>query len=650
MATTGLGVTIGSYSLRAVKLRRKGSGYVVQRVFADRLNDETRSVAGRALAAKSIRGAPATVGLTGRDVIIRYSQVPPVPEWRLRTLMKFEVDEVGSQSGGDVSADYRKLRLPDPEGERADDTILVALARNTYLDRLIRSCGAGGVKVGATCPNSIALFNAFAVNATYGEDETSLLVNIGAEDLDIAIQQGGELLFARNATPGGAAFTEAIQQAFNTSPGKADQMKIAKGDVTPRGQAKYPDPTSEKVANAIMGVAGQLSSLIQSTLMIARAQAKLPDLKIDRVLLAGGGASLKGLDLYLKQAMGIPVERLDPFAISDLSSLPDDERALAERAPHEFAVAVGLAQQRLDPLAFDLEVLPAALRRRRDFVTKGVWAAGAGVLALLILGALYQGRNAAGEEGRVASQKLRKLRQDAERQDGRFRDVLAVEQELAVKHQLLGDVLAPGTLFARTWSVLEDNLASIRDVYINGVQLHVVQRANEFPYYKERRGDKASGYEKTSRRHGFRREPTVIVRGRISGKEVAAAVYQVFVEGCSSNDQGLVVETLKRLRPGSGGRDATFELLFRPGYVIETVVEDGADPIPVLLTDLTLEDPEDPQAILGRRADGVRVRVPLDRATKRRNRDLIDDLKAQAEASAPVEDEDEDDDDEKRNK
>ena len=54
-------------------------------------------------------------------MIIRYSQVPPVPEWRLRTLMKYEVDEVGSQSGGDVSADYRKLNLPDPEGERGED-------------------------------------------------------------------------------------------------------------------------------------------------------------------------------------------------------------------------------------------------------------------------------------------------------------------------------------------------------------------------------------------------------------------------------------------------------------------------------------------------------------------------------------------------
>ena len=635
MATTGLGVTIGSYSLRAVKLRRKGSGYVVQRVFADRLNDETRAVAGRALAAKGIRGAPATVGLTGRDVIIRYSQVPPVPDWRLRNLMKFEVDEVGSQSGGDVSADYRKLNLPDPDGERADDTILVALARNAYLDRLIRSCGAGGVRVGATCPNSLAVFNAFAVNATYGEDETCLLVNIGAEDLDIAIQQGGELLFARNATPGGSAFTDAIEQAFSTSAGKAEQMKIAKADVTPRGQAKYPDPTSEKVANAIMGVAGQLSSLIQSTLMIARAQAKLPDLKVDRVLLAGGGASLKGLDLYLKQAMGIPVERLDPFAISDLSGLPDDERELAEKAPHEFAVAVGLAQLHLDPLAFDLEVLPAALRRRRDFVTKGIYAAGAAVVAVGILGILYNSRISAAAEGRAALSKLRGLRAQAERQDGRFRDVLQAEQELAVKHQLLGDVMAPGALFARTWSVLEDNLAAQRDVYLDGVQLRVVENSNEFPYYRERRRDKASGYERTSRRYGVRRVPAMSVRGNISGKDRADQVYADFVRGCKENTLGLVVETVKRLRQGGTGKDASFELMFRPGSVVEVVVEEGADPLAVTLTDLSVDDAEEPTVIRGRGADGVQVEIPLDRATERKNRDLVTELKAQAAAAAP---------------
>ena len=626
MATTGLGVTIGNYSLRAVKMRKKGDGYVVQRVFADRLNEETRPVAGRALAARGFKGTPATVGLTGRDVIIRYSQVPPVPEWRLRTLMKYEVDEVGSQSGGDVSADYRKLNLPDPEGERADDTILVALARNAYIDKLLQSCQSGGVGVSGTCPNSVALFNAFAVNATYTEDETCLLVNIGAENMDIAIQQGGELLFARNATPGGQVFSDAIQQAFSTTPGKAENMKLTKADVTPRGQATYPDSTSEKVANAIMGVAGQLASLVQSTLMIARAQAKLPDLKVDRVLLAGGGASLKGLDLYLKQAMGVPVERLDPFAISDLSSLSDEEREMVESAPHEFAVAVGLAQARLDALAFPLEVLPTALKRRRDFTTKGIWAAAAALVAIGILALIYQGRNATAAEGTAALKKLRKASGDAEREDGRFREVLKSEQELKAKHRQLADVMAPGALLGKTWDVLEKNLAlpEMRDVYLDTVELKVATKPYEFDYYKERQKKAASGYQLSSRRSGELRSPVVIVDAKIAGSQRAQEIFGKFVQACQSNDRGVVVKTLKRLSGGTGGRDKGFRLEFSPGHVIKLKTEERGETKDVLLTDLSIDDLESPTSLFGRGADGVRVKIPWDKLTKKQQREVAD--------------------------
>src|SRR5262245_29075605 len=215
MAKAGLGVTIGSHSLRAVAARKQGAQWAVTRVFSQRLEESLKGEAGRVLASKGLTG-PATLGLAGRDVIVRYNQVPPVPDWRLRNLMKFEVMEVSGQSGGEVSADYRKLNLPDPEGTRSEETVLVCLARNAYLLPLMASLEGGGVKVAAACPRSVALFSSFAVNATYGEEETSLLLHIGGQGMDLAIQRGGELLFARNATPGGQAFTQAIASAFAT--------------------------------------------------------------------------------------------------------------------------------------------------------------------------------------------------------------------------------------------------------------------------------------------------------------------------------------------------------------------------------------------------------------------------------------------------
>lgn len=617
MAQAGLGVTIGSHSLRAIQLRKKGDKYVLQRVFADRLDETTRPVAGRALGARGFKGVPATVGLTGRDVIIRYSQVPPVPDWRLRTLMKFEVEEVGQQSGGDVSADYRPLRLPDPEGVRDEDTILVALARNSYLGELTRSLESGGIKFGGGVPNSVALFNAFAANATYTEEETSLLVNVGAKNLDIAIQQGGQLIFARNATPGGAAFTEAIEQAFNTSDGKAEQMKKAKADVTPKGQAKYGDSTAEKVANAIMGVAGQMASLIQSTLMIARAQTRLPNLKISRVQLSGGGASLKGLDLYLRQALDIPVERFNPFVLCDTSQLGEDERKLIEDAPHEFTVAMGLAQNGVAAEAMNLSVLPAALRRTRDFATKGIFAAGAAAVMVGVLALLYQGRTEASSAFDDVSARIRVQETKAGTEDQKLRKVLRASQEADVKHQLLAELTSPGVLLMGVLAEVEANVTPY--VYIDEIQLNVSRPTHTFEYFKPQEKRPASGYQKTSRSRYHLRISNVRLKGRVSHGQNASEIAGAFITACQANKRDLLVETVQPPREGKGGKDGTFEIDFFPGMTLDPAVEKGT---PISLRGLRLDDPKEPTAFIGKRNDFVEQRVKLD-DVKRKQRDQL---------------------------
>ena len=57
-----------------------------------------------ALQRGGISGGPALLGITGRDLIVRYTHVPPVPDWRLKLLMQFEINEVSGQSGGEVAA------------------------------------------------------------------------------------------------------------------------------------------------------------------------------------------------------------------------------------------------------------------------------------------------------------------------------------------------------------------------------------------------------------------------------------------------------------------------------------------------------------------------------------------------------------------
>jgi len=390
MASQAIGIDIGTHAVKVAVLQRKGGATRALRLFRATLagDDDMVRVQG-ALARAGIKGGPGLVGITGRDLIIRYTHVPPVPDWRLKLLMQFEINEVSGQSGGEVASDYRRIHLPV---ETDEDTVLVALTRDTWLKPRLSAANASGMSADGGCPNSVALFNAFLAHGTMNDGETTYLVNIGRDNIDMAIQRDGELLFARNMAGGGQMFTEAIMGTFGLREPKSEKNKITKGDLTPRGQARYPDSTAEKIANAMQGPAGQLVSMVQSTVMICRAQTRMSDLNVDRLLLTGGGARMKGIREYFAANMNVPVEIFDPVGELDQSALDgDDESELGDDA-YDFATAVGLAETLLNPNAFRLEVLTEKERKKRTFTQRTVWALAAAAATLAWVVLLFQDR------------------------------------------------------------------------------------------------------------------------------------------------------------------------------------------------------------------------------------------------------------------
>jgi Tfp pilus assembly PilM family ATPase len=401
---SGIGVTIGSNSLRAVEVRSKGGIWQVTRATAAALegeDDAARVASARAaLAAAGMKG-PALVGLSGKDLIVRYTHAPRVPDWRLEMLMKFEIQEVAEQSGGDVAADWALLSLPAAAGE--DDTVLVALARNAHLRPRLDAAVAGGASPLGGCPRSIALYHAFVTNAKVPPGEVTLLLHLGGENTDVALQRDGALLFARNMAGGGKPFTDALAAAFRVAPDTAERMKVQKGNLTPRAKARYADSTEEKVANTLLGTAGSVVSAVHSSLMFCKAQTKLADLRIDRVLVSGAGARIKGMCDYLASGLGVAVEPFDPFETVDLSAMdPQAAEGLREEGA-AMAAALGLAQMAADPAAFRLEILPEEDRKKRAFLQHTAWLIASGVVGAAGLFFLYS--RAGAEETKAVDNK-----------------------------------------------------------------------------------------------------------------------------------------------------------------------------------------------------------------------------------------------------
>lgn len=438
MAGKSIAIDVGSHSLKAMAVRVGKQGLAVTR-FGAAPHGEAGGLAGLPL-----QGV--VCGLSGRDMTLRYSQVPPTPDWQLRNLMDLEIQDLAQQSGGSLSADYNLLPAQDPEA--GVDTILLALARDEALDRLQDAVRAAGGEASGFVPNCVALYNAYLKAGPVEEDVVVCLANIGHQTIDIALVKGLDLLFARNLSGGGKVLDDAIAAAFNVSERKAESLKRDLIDLDPQSRGKFASGQAEKVTMAAGGAANAIVAGIQSSVAFCKSQTRIEDLRLDKVLLSGGGARIRGLRGLLREALRCPVDLFDPFANVDLSALPADEHDQLQAMRSEAVVALGLAAGRADGSLYALEVVPAAVRRRQRLLQQTLWnvaAAAVGVLLLVLLARQLRTDTEAADValGRVLAQKNRALSVHKEAEDQverNLRDRALVDHLSALATPLQGAV------------------------------------------------------------------------------------------------------------------------------------------------------------------------------------------------------------------
>jgi Tfp pilus assembly PilM family ATPase len=380
MAKTSTGIDIGTHTAKALRGHVKGNSFAITGFALARNPGGTFASGWEALELGFKLGA-ARVGVTGREVNIRYTRVPRVPDWQLKKLMRFEAEEIAGQADAAVASDFNVLpEIPEIEGE---DVVLLAMARESVLTTHLEGLNAAGGKLDTFTPNAIGLYNAWVHYGVLMED-TVLVANVGRENVDVIVCRGADLLFARNLSGGSKLFDDALVERFKLSPAKADEVKCTMASLEPG--ATFTDPLAEKPSRALLGPAGQILSLIQSTVLFCKSQIKLNNLRLDRVMICGGGAALEGLDAYLRAGLNVPVELFDPFQVVDASALDPATAELFEEHRLESVVALGLAHAGSDPDAYAIEILPEAVRKKREFVEGTAFLIAAAALAVAFLG------------------------------------------------------------------------------------------------------------------------------------------------------------------------------------------------------------------------------------------------------------------------
>lgn len=344
-----IGVDLGSTSVKIVQL----SGNKVVRWHFEELSAKDASpdvpllekvpvysqIISNFLAAGKKRPKTAAISVSGNSVIVRYVKLPKLSHADLEKTIQFEAEPYIPFSIPEVNIGFHILGDVVEDGQPKMETVLVA-AKKDLIDQRLSVITSSGLRPVIVDVDAFALENAYGTSYPAGqENETALLINIGANVTTMIIMENGLSRVVRDVFIAGNTINKSLQRIFDCTFEEAEALK-KKGQilVTPdekEATLAQDDQDALQVSNTIVTVMKDLVAEIQRSLDFFLSQN--PDRQVNRILLCGGSSKITGIDRYFSQELRINVEKYDPFVGLLGDDLPDPDLRQA------FAVAVGLS-------------------------------------------------------------------------------------------------------------------------------------------------------------------------------------------------------------------------------------------------------------------------------------------------------------------
>lgn len=252
--------------------------------------------------------------------------------------MEFQVEAEANQyipfSLDEVNIDFQVL---GPAPNNADDVeVLIAASRKEKIEDRVAAAEGAGLKVVVMDVETYATEAAYALVANQfpnkGADQTIMIVDVGAAMMHVNVLHNNQSVYIREQNFGGAQLTLEIQRRFGLS---AEEAEIAKrkGGLPESYEAEVLQPFVQSLA---LEVARALQFFTSSTQYN----------HVDHIALAGGCASIAGVDLAVQERAQVNTVIINPFSSMEINSRLKQQQVIAD-AP-ALITACGLALRRFD--------------------------------------------------------------------------------------------------------------------------------------------------------------------------------------------------------------------------------------------------------------------------------------------------------------
>ena len=342
-STPVIGLDISSTAVKLLELKQSGNRHRVESYAVEPLpanavvekNITDVQAVGDAVARAVRRARTKTkntaVAVAGSAVITKVITMPAdMSEEDMASQIELEADQYIPYSLDEINLDFEVI------GQSEDPTrvdVLLAASRSENVEVRVAAAELGGLSARVVDVEAFALENAFTLVAQdipgAGMDQIVALVDIGATMTTLSVIKDLKIIYAREQVFGGKQLTEEIQRRYGLD---YDEAGLAKR------QGGLPDNYGPEVLEPFKeSIAQQVNRALQ--FFYSSSQYA----QIDRIILAGGCASIEGADEHIAEKTGCEVMVANPFADMSLSSRIRAQ-TLANDAP-ALMIACGLAMR-----------------------------------------------------------------------------------------------------------------------------------------------------------------------------------------------------------------------------------------------------------------------------------------------------------------
>ena len=173
---------------------------------------------------------------------------------------------------------------------------------------------------------------ALARALTTGDASLTLIIDIGARSSTISVAQNGFLLHSAQADFAGSSLTQAISTGLGINIQRAEELKKQKGLLGKGGEYE--------VSTLMLPY---LDVILNEAKRVKDSYENAHSTKLVRVIIAGGGANLLGIEKRAADALQIPVVKAEPF--EGIVAYPQAFAPLMKQLGGPFAVALGLGMK-----------------------------------------------------------------------------------------------------------------------------------------------------------------------------------------------------------------------------------------------------------------------------------------------------------------